>query len=514
MSTLSLQIGDISQVKADVVVVNLFEGVTQPGGGTGAVDSALGGVISQELQSGTRGFKGKLGETLIFPTYGKIPAPYVLLVGLGKQDKADNTNFRRAAASAMRASKTLKAKTVATLLHGAGIGNVDPQKAARLLAEGTILGQYEFTMRKTGKDAAGKSKDEPLSHTIDTVIVMESDASKQAAIEQGLKQGESIARATCKARDLVFDTPNYITPTQLAAEAKQMATGSVTAKILDKAAIEKLGMGSFLSVAKGSVEPPQFIHLSYKPSGTAKKKVALVGKGITFDSGGLSLKPPASMELMKDDMAGAAAVICTMKAIGELGDLDIQVDAFVPTCENMPNGNANRPGDIVIAMSGQTIEINNTDAEGRLILCDALTYAQREVNSDELIDLATLTGAQIIALGKTASALMGTDDDLINALKAAGDVAGEKYWQLPLYDEYQDFLKSDVADLKNAGNKGEAGSQAGGMFLKAFIEDGQKWVHVDIAGPSYVDKDLPEVPKGATGVGVRTLLYYLYGWDN
>ena len=212
------------------------------------------------------------------------------------------------------------------------------------------------------------------------------------------------------------------------------------------------------------------------------------------------------------DMSGAAAVICTLKALAALEDLEgIQVDAIAPCCENMPNGNANKPGDIVTAMNGKTIEINNTDAEGRLILCDALTYAQQTVAPDELIDLATLTGACVVALGKEASGIMGTDDGLSEGIRTAGDAAGERFWPLPLYDEYKEMLKSDVADYINAGSKGQAGSSAGGMFLKEFIEDDQKWVHLDIAGPAWTDRDVPETPKGATGVGVRTLLYYLYG---
>ncbi len=495
--------GNVLTSDADALVVNLFEGVTQPGGGTGAVDQALDGAIRQEIEHG-KAFKGKLGETLILPTYGKLPARYVVVVGLGKAEDCKSLQLRRASAAAIRACQKLKVSSVATLLHGAGIGQIDAQAAARLLAEGAILGNYRFTLRKT-KDPA----DEPVS--IDTLTVVEQDQAKLGAIETGLRWGAAIAQATCQARDWVQDSPNYVTPTFLAEQAQKLKGGQVQCQVLDKAEIEKLGMGSFLSVARGSVEPPKLIHLTYTPAtGTPKKKVTLVGKGITFDSGGLSLKPAASMELMKNDMTGAAVVIATMRALAELGDLDIQVDVVAPCCENMPSGQANRPGDIVTAMNGKTIEINNTDAEGRLILCDALVYAQKHIQPDELIDLATLTGACIMALGKEASGIMGTDDSLLEAVRKAGNVAGERFWPLPLFDEFKDMLKSDVADLINAGSKGQAGSSAGGMFLKAFIEDNQKWVHLDIAGPSWTDRDVPEVPKGGTGVGVRTLLYYLY----
>lgn len=506
---ITVAVGNIAEYKADAVIVNLFEGVTQPQGGTGAVDTALSGAISDELAQG-KTFKGKVGETMVFPTYGKLPPRYVILVGLGKQKELKGLHLRRAAAAAMRACEKLKVKTVGTLLHGAGIAQVDPETAARLLAEGTLLGGYKFTRRKSGKTQEEKEA-APLGNPVETVTIVEFEASKKAAVEAGIRVGTAIAGATNFARDLVFDSANYVTPTFMAETAQKLSDGSIHCKVLDKDAIEKMGMGAFFSVGKGSSQPPKLIHLTYTPKGKPKKKVTLVGKGVTFDSGGLSLKPANAMELMKDDMTGAAVVISTMKAIAELGNLDIQVDAIAPCCENMPSGSANKPGDIVTAMNGKTIEINNTDAEGRLILADALVYAQRETQPDELIDLATLTGACIVALGKEASGIMGTDEDLLEAIRQAGDTAGERYWPLPLYDEFKEMLKSDVADIINAGSKGQAGSSAGGIFLKEFIEDQQKWVHLDIAGPSYTDRDVPEVPKGATGVGVRTLLYYLYG---
>ncbi len=506
---ITVEVGDIIQFKADALVVNLFEGVTQPGGGTGAVDKALAGVITEELAQG-KTFKGKVGETLVLPTYGKLPARYVVVVGLGKQADCKGLQLRRASAAALRACKKLRVKTVATLLHGAGIGQVDSQVASQLLTEGALLGVYQFTLRKTGKTQPEEGTD-ALKNPIETVVIVEQDAAKKEKIARGVAVGTAIAEATNQARDFVFDSANYVTPAFLAEAAKKFAKGDVTCKVYEKADIEKMGMGSFLSVSKGGGQDPKLIHLTYKPKGTPKKKVTIVGKGITFDSGGLSLKPASAMELMKDDMTGAAVVICTMKAIAELGDLDIQVDAIAPSCENMPSGSANKPGDIVTAMNGKTIEINNTDAEGRLILADALVYAQKEIKPDELIDLATLTGACIVALGKEASGIMGTDDGLIDGIRKAGENAGERYWPLPLFEEFKEMLKSEVADIINAGSKGQAGSSAGGIFLNEFVEEGQKWVHLDIAGPSYTDRDVPEVPKGATGVGVRTLLYYLYG---
>lgn len=498
--------GDIAAFQADAVIVNLFEGVTTPGGGTGAVDKALEGLLSKELAQRSKTFKGKLGETLVLPTYGKLPAPYVIVVGLGKQEEMKAASLRRASAAAIRACMKLKIKTAGTLLHGAGIDAYDAKAATRLLGEGALLGAYQFTKRK-----GSKSKEENGNGAceFETLTIVEHDNSKLAAIQDGLRWAELIAANVNLARDWVNDGPNHVTPTFLKTQAE--AIHGLSYKVLDINQIKKLGMGAFELVAQGSEQPAYLIHLSYKPKGGAQKKVALVGKGITFDSGGLSLKTASGMETMKMDMAGAAAVLATMKAIAELGNLPVQVDAFIPTCENMPSGRSSKPGDIVTAMNGKTIEVNNTDAEGRLILCDALTYAQKESNPDEVIDLATLTGACIIALGKVAAGIMGTSDELSERIRAAGEIAGEKFWPLPLYDEYKTFLKSDVADLINSGAKGEAGSSAGGMFLKEFIDKDRAWVHLDIAGPAWSTSDQPEVPKGGTGFGVRTLLYYLYG---
>ena len=499
-------IGDITEVQADVIVVNLFEGVTEPAGGTGAVNQALNGLISDELKNG-KTFKGKLGETLVLPTYGKLSARYVVVVGLGKPEEMKSHQLRRASAAAIHAVKKLKATTAATLLNGAGTGGYDNTEAARLLAEGAILGDYSFTLRKGKKKE--KEDDAEKPPVLDSLSIVENSPDKLADIESGIKIAKAIADNTNLARDWVNDSANFVTPTFLKEQAE--AIPGLTCKVLDLEQAKALGMGAFHLVAQGTYQPSYIIHLAYKPTGKASKTVALVGKGITFDSGGLSLKPAGSMELMKMDMAGAAAVIATMKAIAELGDLPVEVHGFVATCENMPSGRSSKPGDICTTLNGKTVEVNNTDAEGRLVLCDALTYAQQECSPDEILDLATLTGACIVALGKAAAGIMGTNEDLIANVRKAGDHAGEKLWQLPLYDEYKDYLKSDVADLINAGAKGEAGSQAGGMFLKEFIEKDRAWAHLDIAGPAWLSKDLPEVPKGGTGFGVRTLLYYLYG---
>lgn len=499
--------GDIARFEADAIIVNLFEGVDAPGGGTGAVDKALDGLLSRELEASRKTFRGKLGETLVLPTYGKLPARYVIIVGLGKADELKTFQLRRAAAASVRACLKLKLKTAATLLNGAGIGGFDARQAAQALGEGALLGAYKFSLRK-GKKEPDENADDNGKDDFDTLTVVEHEAGKIADIEAGLRMAYAIGESVNLARNWVNDSANYVTPTFLKEQAEQIP--GLTCKVLDFNQIKSMGMGAFTLVAQGTEEPTYLIHLSYKPTGNIRKKVVLVGKGITFDSGGLSLKPAGSMETMKMDMAGAAAVIATMRAIAELKDLPVQVDGFVPACENMPSGRSSKPGDIATALNGKTIEVNNTDAEGRLILADALVYAQREVDPDVVIDLATLTGACITALGKAAAGIMGTDEDLIAQLREAGEDAGEKLWQLPLYDEYKQFLKSDVADLINAGAKGEAGSSAAGMFLKEFIDKNRAWAHLDIAGPAWSTSDQPEVPKGGTGFGVRTLLYYLY----
>ena len=508
--------GDIAAAKVDALIINLFQGVTQPAGGTGAVDKALDGILSQELKRTIKsGFKGKLGETLVLPTYGRLASPYVIIVGLGKSEKMTAATLRQASAAAVRACLKLKIQTVATLLHGAGIGGHPVQSAARLLAEGSYLANYQFQLRKGKKNTSKKTTsegDEPdKSKTLESLIIVELDKNRIGQIELGLEQGKAVAEGTMIARDWVNDSPNYVTPTFLKQSAEQIP--GLKCEVMSGEAIAKAGMGAFAAVAMGSVEKPHLIHLSYVPKKKATKTITLVGKGITFDSGGLSLKPSASMETMKMDMAGAAAVIATMKTLATLNDLSIEVHAFVPTCENMPSGHATRPGDIVTALNGKTIEINNTDAEGRLILADALVYAQQKVKSDLIIDLATLTGACIVALGKLVAGAMGTDETALVDIKKAGEVAGEKFWPLPLFEEYESFLKSDIADLINSGAKGEAGSSAGGMFLKEFIEPKQNWIHLDIAGPAWSSSEKYEIPKGGTGFGVRTLLYYLYGWS-
>ncbi|MEB3206407.1 MAG: leucyl aminopeptidase [Vampirovibrionales bacterium] len=488
--------------------------------------------ILTPLLESSKTFKGKLSDVWVIPSLGRFSAPYIILVGLGAKDKFNAKALRRASAAGVRGAHRHQLTSAVSFLMGRSEALALCHQA-QLLAEGAILGNYKFTLRK-GKSGTESTLTEsnPSTNNRDqngSYAGLQSlsfyTPNPEAAIQNALTMGEIIAQATTQARNWVFDAANEVTPTFLAQQAMQMAANHpevLSCTVMDAQDIQRLGMATFEHVSKGSEEPPAFIHLRYTPppSVASSKTIALVGKGITFDSGGLSLKPASAMELMKMDMAGAAAVIATMGALGELANhpdlptIAHNIEAFVPACENMPSGHAGRPGDIVTSLAGKTIEINNTDAEGRLVLADALTYAQRQCNPDVLIDLATLTGACVIALGKEAAAIMGTPDisqPLIDDLLKAANAAGEYLWQLPLYDEYKDCLKSEVADLINSGAKGEAGSSKGGVFLQAFVDKTRAWAHLDIAGPAYTGKDWPEVPKGATGYGVRTLLYYLLG---
>jgi leucyl aminopeptidase len=369
----------------------------------------------------------------------------------------------------------------------------------RAFAEGWTLGNYSFKKYETSSDVKETAD-------LETSFAFAGTALSHEQIDSQGRLGEIIAEATNNARRWIAEPPAYMTPTRLAEEAQAIANKhGLKCQIMDAHEIEKLGMGSFLGVAKGAKEPLKFIIMKYDAP-NATKTVGIIGKGITFDSGGLSLKPATSMEHMKYDMSGAAAIIAAMQVVGERKP-SVSVLGLVAATENMPGSGALHPGDILTAMNGKTIEVNNTDAEGRLVLADAMTYAAQQ-GVDEMIDLATLTGAIVTALGRAAAGIMGNNQALIDNVIKYGARAGEKLWQMPMYDEYKDSLKSDVADLKNAGARGEAGSSAAAMFLQEFC-GGKPWAHLDIAGPGWMEKPRDELNKGGTAFGVRTLCYYL-----
>jgi leucyl aminopeptidase len=439
-------------------------------------------------------FQGKTGQLTHFYTTGRLPAKRVMIVGLGARESVTAETIRRAASSALRRSRDLGARTVAIEVLG---DRLPGQQAAQAVVEGAILGTYTFDRYK-------KEKTEKF---VEELRVVEPDASRAGDVREGIRVGQVFAESTWLARDLINAPANDVHPTHLANVARQVAReGKLRVRVYDRAECARLGMGAFIGVAAGSEQPPRFIHLTYTPRGRARRRVVVIGKGITFDSGGLDLKPADGMLRMKDDMSGAAAVLGIMRALPKLAPR-VEVHGLIAATENMPSGSAIRPGDVLRAMNGTTIEIGNTDAEGRLTLADALSYAVAKIKPDEMIDMATLTGACVIALGPLCSGLMTNDQPLANRVLAAADTAGERMWQLPLIDEYKDGFKSDVADLNNVGPRG-GGAITAGLFLKEFAAD-VPWVHLDIAGPAFTEKDLPLGPKGATGVAVRTLLTYL-----
>jgi leucyl aminopeptidase len=489
--------GDIAAAQADAIVVNLFEGVTSPGGGTGAVDRALDGAISRLIALGD--IRGKANEVTLIHTHGKIAAPRVVVAGLGKASDFNLDSVRNLSANLARYLRKPNIKRAATIAHGGGIGGLEPAACARAIAEGTLLGAYRFQRHK-----AASLKDDERAE-MEALTIVEHDAGRIEAMRAGIAEGRSLAEATNIARDLANEPSNHLTPTLLAERACEIAAAAgIEIEVLERADMERKGMGSLLSVAKGSAEPPKLIRMTYRGRGGEGFDLAMVGKGITFDTGGISIKPAANMEAMKADMTGAASVIAAMKAISDLKP-KADIIAVAPCTENMPGGTATKPGDVVTAMNGRTIEILNTDAEGRLVLADAICYA-KELGARNIVDVATLTGAVTTALGDVAYAVMTNNDGLASKVEAAAAEAGEKTWRLPMFKEYDEFIKSDVADQKNTGtgNRG-AGTIVGAKFLEPFAGE-TPWVHLDIAGVDLMSADKGWVSKGASGYSVRALI--------
>jgi leucyl aminopeptidase len=457
------------------------------------LDRRMSGSLSKVLKQ--ENFQGKLGDQILYHSSNGTRAPRIIVAGLGKKENFSEETIRRASAGAAVAARSSASSRLSYTLPG---GKVREDLACRAIVEGAILGSYRFTKFKTREDEAEPSKE------IQTISVL---ASKKAPNQKALDSAKLMADATCFARDLVNEPPNALNPETLAAVAEKAAKESrLKFRVINAAELKKLGAGAILGVGSGSSVPPRLIELSYSSGKKGARKVALVGKGITFDSGGLSLKPSKSMESMKSDMAGAAAVLATMKCLSVIRP-KVDVIGILCAAENMPSGSAIRPSDVLRAMNGKTIEIINTDAEGRLVLADGLSWAVKQ-GATEIIDLATLTGACIIGLGPYVAGAMGNDQGLIKRVIDAGHEAGESIWQLPVPDEYDYMVKSDIADIKNLAPNSEAGAIQGALFLREFIGDA-KWVHLDIAGPSWSEKDFFHTPKNGTGFGARTLMQFL-----
>ena len=484
---------NIKDIIADAVVVGIYEGIKSPGTDLTDIDRQLGGIISG-MMSGDD-FKGKEGETLLIYTLGKIPAKKILLLGLGKEEDFGGDIIRKVIGKAVKQLEKSKTDRVAILTAGLN-KTVPPEVLGQCIVEGAMLASYKFNKYKTDND-----DDE---NNIKDIYIVIMDDSISDDINRGISIGSALADGTIIARDLVNEPSNILTPEAMADKAVEIAgKHGLEIEILEKEDIEKLGMGSFLGVTQGSDEPPKLIVIKYFGGDKDDDVLGLVGKGLTFDSGGISIKPSSGMDEMKGDMGGAAAVLGAMNVIGVLKP-KVNVIAVVGACENMPSGKAYKPGDILTTMDGKTIEVLNTDAEGRLVLIDCITYTLKQ-GATKLVDLATLTGACVVALGNTASALISNDDEFVERVKAAAGNAGEKVWQLPSYPEYKEQIKSDIADLKNTGGR-EAGTITAGLFLGEFVGE-NPWVHIDIAGTSMITNDKSGLVKGATGVGVRTLYH-------
>jgi leucyl aminopeptidase len=456
------------------------------------LDRALGGRLARVIAAGD--FAGRLGETLLLPDLGRGPAARVLLVGLGGKKGWGRRAYRRALAAAAQALLRSGARDALVLLSADEVPEVDGYYRARFVAEAVGAARYQIPDLKTAR--------RPRPPRLATVRVACADRAELAAAKRGLGHGAAVAAGSALARDLANLPANVCTPSYLGTVARRLAREHRTlrTRVLGERELKRLGMGAFLSVTRGTAEPARLLIVEYRGAGSAAP-VALVGKGVTFDSGGISLKDPPGMDEMKFDMSGAASVLGTLKAIALLG-APINVVGIVPACENMPSGRATKPGDIVRSMSGQTIEVLNTDAEGRLILCDALTYSRR-FRPAAVIDVATLTGACVIALGQHMSGVMSNDEELAGALLAAGRRAADPCWRMPLAEEYQEQLKSNFADLANVGGR-EGGAVTAACFLWKFV-DGMKWAHLDIAGTAY----LSGANKGSTGRPVPLLVDYL-----
>ncbi|MDE2964249.1 MAG: leucyl aminopeptidase [Acidobacteriota bacterium] len=441
------------------------------------------------------GFVARRGSSLLAATHGAIPAEHVLLVGLGKHEEEGLHAWRMAGAVTAKEGGRVWADEAIFMLPP----DQQTESVVGAVAEGALLNAYRFTRYRSNDKQKGRLR---------TLVLGRTASGRNAALARALRNARLSASAVCLARDLVNEPPSTATASYLSEQATAHCRGEgLKVEVWDKKKIERMKLAGLLAVNQGSREEPRFIHMRYRPKGRPQRKVALVGKGITFDSGGLSLKPARSMETMKIDMAGAAAVIGVMSVLPELAP-DVEVLGLVPTTDNLPDGGAQKPGDVIRYLNGKTVEVMNTDAEGRLILADALLLAARE-KPDCMINLATLTGACIVALGNEVAGLFSNDDELAGKLIQCSRDAGESLWQLPLTPEYREDIKSQVADIKNVGG-GSAGAITAALFLQEFVGE-TPWAHLDIAGPAFTAKGHVVCPKGGTGFGVRTLLNLLSG---
>ena len=481
---------NIVKLKADVLVIGIFKG-QRYSGAVKSINDSLGNAlknISEEER-----FEGDLGKSLMLSrTLGKIGSKRVLMVGLGEKTEFSTNTLRKIGTLVTNKVKGLSSIIAFSSELFRGPGHISA------LTEGLLLGSYEFNKYKTNNSEGNEIEK----------VIFASKQVKASTLKEETDFARLISESTNLARDLVNEPPMYLTPRKLAEVASQIAKdGGLNCEIFDYAEIERRGMNGLMAVSSGSEEPPRFIHLTYEPPRKSRRSIAIVGKGITFDSGGLCLKPPDSMRTMKMDMGGSAVVLGVMKAIAVLKP-SVRVHGLIAASENMTGAKAYKPDDVIRAYNGKTIEVINTDAEGRIVLSDALCYAV-ELKVDEIVDLATLTGACMVGLGSYTAGVMGNNQTLIDKIRKASDSVGEKTWQLPMDDELRVEIKSNVADIKNAGSR-MGGAITAAMFLENFVGD-VPWAHIDIAGPAFLEKESNWNPKGGTGFGVRTIIQYITG---
>jgi len=499
MQRLSISVTDTPAAEAAVALLVLpwFEGDGQPAGASAEVDARMAGAIRAVLARGD--FSGRKDDVaVLYPREGEIRAERVLLVGLGPRQQFGAERLRRAVGVAVRQAQRLGAPGLGFVLP-AGTGE-DAARLGQAATEGAVLAAWEFRELRTRPREDGPRGD------VASLLLIASGGIEKSAVERGARVGEIAARGENLARELAARPSNLATPTYLAGVAEELGQAhGLTVTVLDRAAIEAEGMGGLLAVARGTQEEPRFIIIEYGRAGEGVAPLVLVGKGVTFDSGGISLKPAQNMEDMKYDMSGAAAVLGALSAIAEL-ELPVNAVGLIPSSENLPSGTAVKPGDVIRMHLGKTVEVVNTDAEGRLLLADALSYARR-FGPAAVVDAATLTGACTVALGHHAIGLMGNDEALVASIREAGERAGERCWQLPLWDEYRPQIDSEVADLKNTGGR-PAATITAGLFLKEFAGE-YPWAHLDIAGTAYRDDVPPYLRKGPTGVPTRLLVEWV-----
>ena len=504
---IKVEFGDIRARTDQAIVVNLFQGVRRPGGATGAVDKATGWAITRLVESGD--FKGKFKEIAVLPSSGIIPAKRVFVAGLGEKEKFNIDRIREVSGKVALHARELRLRDFSTIVHGAGVGGLDAFESTEAVAEGSLLALYQYTHYKTGE----QDKKDP-----EIMTIVSSDRARVAKMRKAAETGIITASATNMVRDLVNMPSNDKPPQKLIEFASKVARESgVKCRVLDEKQLAKMGMNGILAVGQGSEEPPRLLTLEYN-GGRKASPIVLIGKGITFDTGGISLKPQEGplgpIWEMRHDMAGMATVLAVISAAACL-KLPLNIIALAPLAENMPSGRAQRPGDVIRMYGGKTVEVLSTDAEGRLLLADALSYS-RESKPQAIIDVATLTGTAVYALGRRVTPVMGNDPKLIRRLKKAGDETGERLWELPLFEEYGEQIKSELADLKNTGGKG-GGTITAAKFLEQFVER-IPWAHLDIAGTCWIHGgpesiDRSYMPKGPSGVPARLLISMLRAWN-